>query len=119
MLSRNLLYTALTRARRCAIVVGDQAALARAVAETRDLQRTTGLAPLLTSPLVLGHRNPDGLLHLGDVHQDSGDGLLATTASSATESQAPRALSPGDAGQWPGAAGQERQAPPPSRRGRG
>jgi exodeoxyribonuclease V alpha subunit len=47
MLSRNLLYTALTRARRAVIVVGDEEAIARAVAETRDMQRQTGLAWLL------------------------------------------------------------------------
>jgi exodeoxyribonuclease V alpha subunit len=47
MLSRNLLYTALTRARRYAVVVGDPPALARAAAETRDLQRSTGLVALL------------------------------------------------------------------------
>jgi exodeoxyribonuclease V alpha subunit len=49
MLSRNLLYTALTRARRAAVVIGDEAALVRAVAETRDLRRCTGLGALLTA----------------------------------------------------------------------
>ncbi len=47
MLSRNLLYTALTRARRFAVLVGDEAAIARAVAETRDQNSGTGLATLL------------------------------------------------------------------------
>jgi len=47
MLSRNLLYTALTRARRAAVIVGDEAAIARAVAETRERERRTGLAALL------------------------------------------------------------------------
>jgi exodeoxyribonuclease V alpha subunit len=47
MLSRNLLYTALTRARRAAVIIGDEAAIARAVAETRDQERRTGLAALL------------------------------------------------------------------------
>jgi exodeoxyribonuclease V alpha subunit len=47
MLSRNLLYTALTRARRAAVILGDEAAVARAVAETRDQERRTGLAALL------------------------------------------------------------------------
>lgn len=48
MLSRNLLYTALTRARRAVVIVGDEAALlARAVAETREQRRQTGLAALL------------------------------------------------------------------------
>jgi exodeoxyribonuclease V alpha subunit len=48
MLSRNLLYTALTRAKEAAVIVGDEAAIARAVAETRDHERQTGLAALLT-----------------------------------------------------------------------
>jgi exodeoxyribonuclease V alpha subunit len=47
LLSRNLLYTGLTRARRFAVVVGDQAAIASAVANTRDQTRQTGLATLL------------------------------------------------------------------------
>ncbi|HET8631829.1 MAG TPA: AAA family ATPase, partial [Thermomicrobiales bacterium] len=47
MLSRNLLYTALTRARRAAVLVGDEAAIRRAVAEARDTARHTGLAALL------------------------------------------------------------------------
>jgi len=47
MLSRNLLYTALTRARRAAVIVGDRAAIARAVADTRDQKRRTGLGVLL------------------------------------------------------------------------
>jgi exodeoxyribonuclease V alpha subunit len=47
MLSRNLVYTALTRARRAAVLIGDEAAIARAVAETRDQERHTGLASLL------------------------------------------------------------------------
>ena len=49
MLTRNLLYTALTRARRAVVVVGDEAGIARAVAETRDMQRHTGLGWLLDS----------------------------------------------------------------------
>ena len=49
MLSRNLLYTGLTRARQAVVVVGDQAAIARAVAETRDQNRQTGLPALLAA----------------------------------------------------------------------
>jgi exodeoxyribonuclease V alpha subunit len=48
LLSRNLLYTGLTRARRAAVIVGDEAAIARAVANTRDRERRTGLHALLT-----------------------------------------------------------------------
>ena len=47
ILSRNLLYTALTRARRAVVVVGDEAAIAEAVARTRDQERVTGLPVLL------------------------------------------------------------------------
>jgi exodeoxyribonuclease V alpha subunit len=59
ILTRNLLYTALTRARRAVVLIGDRAAIERAVADTRAGQRTTGLATLLAdggskSPLPLG-----------------------------------------------------------------
>jgi exodeoxyribonuclease V alpha subunit len=47
ILSRNLLYTALTRARRAVVIVGDEAAIAEAVARTRDQERVTGLPVLL------------------------------------------------------------------------
>ena len=47
ILSRNLLYTALTRARRAVVVVGDEAAIVEAVARTRDQERVTGLPVLL------------------------------------------------------------------------
>ena len=47
MLTRNLLYTALTRARRAAVLIGDEEAIIRAVAETRDQARSTGLVTLL------------------------------------------------------------------------
>jgi exodeoxyribonuclease V alpha subunit len=68
MLSRNLLYTALTRARRFAVLVGDEAAIGRAVAETRDQDRSTGLAALLdaaqrdvTAPNVRATQHSHGL----------------------------------------------------------
>lgn len=57
MLSRNLLYTALTRARQAAVIIGDEAAIARAVAETRDQERRTGLAALLRTDI--GADGPD------------------------------------------------------------
>jgi exodeoxyribonuclease V alpha subunit len=47
MLTRNLLYTALTRGRRAAVLLGERTAIERAVAETRDAERLTGLASLL------------------------------------------------------------------------
>ncbi|MDB5058529.1 MAG: recombinase [Chloroflexi bacterium] len=49
MLSRSLLYTAITRARQAVVIVGDDAAIVRAVADVRDQNRYTGLAALLTS----------------------------------------------------------------------
>jgi exodeoxyribonuclease V alpha subunit len=47
MLSRNLLYTGLTRAKQALLIVGDQAALRRAAADARELSRQTGLIALL------------------------------------------------------------------------
>ncbi|OLP20035.1 exodeoxyribonuclease V subunit alpha [Leptolyngbya sp. 'hensonii'] len=47
MLSRNLLYTGLTRARELAIFVGPQPAIALAVRQVRDRERYTGLADRL------------------------------------------------------------------------
>jgi exodeoxyribonuclease V alpha subunit len=43
MLQRNLLYTAVTRARRLVVLVGDRKAVARAAASNPDLNRYTGL----------------------------------------------------------------------------
>jgi exodeoxyribonuclease V alpha subunit len=48
LLTRNLLYTGLTRAKRAAVIIGEAAAIARAVANTRDQERRTGLRALLT-----------------------------------------------------------------------
>ena len=50
MLQRNLLYTAVTRARRVCVVVGDQRALARAARNGDPMVRHTRLAGLLTAP---------------------------------------------------------------------
>ena len=50
MLSRNLLYTGLTRARKLAILVGSQKAIALAVRQIKDQQRYTLLAQRLTQP---------------------------------------------------------------------
>ncbi|MGE3910056.1 MAG: AAA family ATPase, partial [Chloroflexota bacterium] len=51
ILSRNLLYTALTRARKAVVIVGDEAAIRAAVARTRDQERVTGLPVLLQAGL--------------------------------------------------------------------
>jgi exodeoxyribonuclease V alpha subunit len=47
MLSRNLLYTAVTRARRLCVLVADPRALGLALAETRREERMTGLSQRL------------------------------------------------------------------------
>ena len=47
MLQRNLLYTALTRARRFCVIVGDPAAIARAAANAKPMHRHTQLRGLL------------------------------------------------------------------------
>lgn len=56
MLRRNLLYTAITRAKRLCVLVGDTRAIARAIDQASDSQRHTGLARRLrdamTSPAV-------------------------------------------------------------------
>lgn len=48
MLSRNLLYTGLTRARKLALFVGPQQAITFAVKQVKDQQRHTLLAHRLT-----------------------------------------------------------------------
>jgi exodeoxyribonuclease V alpha subunit len=53
MLERNLLYTALTRAKRLAILVGEPRALATAVSNRRVRTRFTRLAERLASPRAL------------------------------------------------------------------
>ena len=52
MLRRNLLYTAITRARRLVVLLTEPDALERAVRDTSDLRRTTLLRQRLTN------RNP-------------------------------------------------------------
>ncbi len=52
MLSRNLLYTAVTRARRLCVVITDDKALSLALAETRKEARSTGLAERIQSTSV-------------------------------------------------------------------
>jgi exodeoxyribonuclease V alpha subunit len=59
MLTRNLLYTALTRARSACVIVGDTPAIERAIAETRDQARQTGLATLLRRFASGGRREVD------------------------------------------------------------
>ena len=57
ILSRNLLYTAITRARKAVVIVGDEAAVYGAVARTRDQERVTGLPVLLQAGVAVSpHR---------------------------------------------------------------
>jgi exodeoxyribonuclease V alpha subunit len=51
MLRRNLLYTAITRARRLCVVVGDSRSIEQAIARTDGGRRHTGLARRLSSAL--------------------------------------------------------------------
>ncbi|HTQ81138.1 MAG TPA: ATP-dependent RecD-like DNA helicase [Thermoanaerobaculia bacterium] len=59
MLQRNLLYTALTRARRLAIFVGESRALAAAVRNHRTSGRFTLLAERLEAPYLKAVATPD------------------------------------------------------------
>ena len=47
LLQRTLLYTAITRAKQCCLIVGTETALTQAVRNQRSLQRYTGLAAAL------------------------------------------------------------------------
>jgi exodeoxyribonuclease V alpha subunit len=59
MLQRNLLYTAMTRARRLCVVVGDARALRRAVEHYAVAARNTGLAARLRPPMLRALRAPE------------------------------------------------------------
>src|ERR671932_273168 len=52
MLSRNLLYTGLTRAKRLAVIVGPKKAVAMAVNQVKDQKRYTGLAWRLSGTML-------------------------------------------------------------------
>lgn len=56
LLQRNLLYTAITRARRLCVIVGDIRALRRAVENDALAKRNTGLDERLRGPTLGGHR---------------------------------------------------------------
>ena len=56
LLQRNLLYTAITRAKRLCVVVGDPRALRRAVENDTVAARNTGLAERLRGPTLGGRR---------------------------------------------------------------
>lgn len=54
MLRRNLLYTAITRAKRLCVIVGDTRAIDRAIASASDNERHTALARRLSEALGVG-----------------------------------------------------------------
>jgi exodeoxyribonuclease V alpha subunit len=58
LLQRKLLYTAITRARRLCVVVGDPRALRRAVENDAVAARNTGLAERLRGPSLVGIEQP-------------------------------------------------------------
>jgi len=60
MLGRTLLYTAVTRARKLVVVVGQPRALAMAVKDWRRVSRHTALDGLLAGSLGYGWRTPAG-----------------------------------------------------------
>ncbi|HEX6818359.1 MAG TPA: ATP-binding domain-containing protein, partial [Ktedonobacterales bacterium] len=60
LLQRNLLYTAITRARRLCVIVGDPRALRRAVENDAVASRNTGLAERLRGPTLGGKRRDSG-----------------------------------------------------------
>jgi exodeoxyribonuclease V alpha subunit len=59
MLQRNLLYTAITRARRLCVIVGDLGALRRAVQHDALKRRNAGLAERLRGPMLRATDEPD------------------------------------------------------------
>ncbi len=79
LLSRTLLYTALTRARQLLIIVGQRRALAMAVKGWRQVPRQTGLRGLLTGATRFDWRRGQADL-AGDTEGDTGswDGLLGS-----------------------------------------
>jgi exodeoxyribonuclease V alpha subunit len=62
MLSRNLLYTAVTRAKRLCVLVADPRALRLALGELRREQRATGLAARLRALIETAAASGEGLL---------------------------------------------------------
>ena len=63
MLERNLIYTAVTRAKKLVMIIGDPKALSTAVGNKRSSQRMTGLAAMISG-------EGEDLLYSGHVSQD-------------------------------------------------
>lgn len=68
MLRRNLLYTAMTRAKKLCVIVGDTRAIERAIGQASDNLRHTGLARRLSEALRMG-----GLGLVPDLDDAAGD----------------------------------------------
>jgi UvrD-like helicase C-terminal domain len=82
MLGRTLLYTALTRARRLVVIVGQQKALSLAVRDWRRAPRHTALDGLLTGAARFVWPRPgSGAANSGDNEDPSAwEGLVGETA---------------------------------------
>ena len=52
LLERNLIYTAVTRAKKLVMIIGDPEALAMAIGNSRSSQRLTGLAARISSAWI-------------------------------------------------------------------
>jgi exodeoxyribonuclease V alpha subunit len=85
MLQRNLLYTAVTRARRFAVLIGQPEALALAVANDAPIHRFTQLASMVAAGLVAAGQAGSGLAGSGLVGSGlAGSGLASCTAGEAS-----------------------------------
>lgn len=85
MLNRTLLYTAVTRARRVVVVVGQAKALAMAVRDWRREPRTTALRGLLDSSLAFAEPAGQAVGEAGDLVGAEPDWLVELAASGAGE----------------------------------
>ncbi len=85
MLNRTLLYTAVTRARRVVVVVGQAKALAMAVRDRRREPRTTALRGLLDGSLAFTEPAGQAVGEAGDVLGHEPDWLVELAASGAGE----------------------------------
>lgn len=56
LLERNLIYTAVTRAKKLVMIIGDPRALAMAIAQKRASGRLTGLGPMIAGDIVPSSR---------------------------------------------------------------
>jgi exodeoxyribonuclease V alpha subunit len=73
LLQRNLLYTAITRAKQLCVLVGDPRALRRAVENDAVASRNTGLAERLQGPVLAGiHEEERAITARHEIEQASG-----------------------------------------------